>query len=56
MAICRGIVEAHRGRIWAESGGPGLGACFIFTIPVMEGAGYISPVAPDRRTARFQRR
>ena len=33
LAIARALVEAHGGRIWAESEGPGSGACFTLTLP-----------------------
>lgn len=34
LAIARGWVEAHRGRIWAESKGPGSGASFHVELPL----------------------
>jgi two-component system sensor histidine kinase KdpD len=35
LAICKGIVEAHGGRIWAEER-PGGGTCLQMTLPVAE--------------------
>ena len=33
LAICRGIIEAHHGRIWVEPAPEG-GACFVFILPI----------------------
>jgi two-component system sensor kinase FixL len=33
LSICRGIVEAHGGRLWLE-GNPGGGSVFRFNIPM----------------------
>lgn len=38
LAISRSIIEAHRGKIWAEST-PGKGAKFIFILPVEKRSG-----------------
>jgi signal transduction histidine kinase len=37
LYICRTIVDAHGGRIWAESDGPGLGSTFCFRLPRLAG-------------------
>ena len=38
LVICKGLVEAHGGRIRATSAGEGRGAQFTFTVPVAEEA------------------
>lgn len=34
LALCRAIVQAHGGAIWAESAGPGQGSTFIVSLPL----------------------
>jgi len=37
LTLCRKIVELHRGRIWAESKGPGKGMTIRISLPVASG-------------------
>lgn len=38
LALCKAIVEAHGGQIWAESGGEGKGSTFSVSLPIEEAA------------------
>jgi PAS domain S-box-containing protein len=44
LSICRGIIEAHEGRIWAESPGPNQGSTFYFTLPCYQLEPALKPV------------
>ena len=46
LVICKGLVEAHGGRISAESGGIGQGARFTFTLPVAKDVAQSGPAGP----------
>ncbi len=42
LTICRGVIEAHGGRIWAENR-PGGGAVFRFTLPLEGSQPHVQP-------------
>ena len=58
LVICKGLVEAHGGRIRAESLGAGRGTVVTFTVPVAGeaaaaavGRAAVAPAAPEPRRA-----
>ena len=55
LVICKGIVEAHGGRIWAESDGPGLGARFTLTLPVAAEGDRLDTARPLGTAGRSRR-
>ncbi|MDE0063676.1 MAG: response regulator [Gammaproteobacteria bacterium] len=49
LAICKGLVEAHGGRIRAESAGPGHGTAVVITMPVTDDVnGEVSGISARR--------
>ena len=48
LAICKGLVEAHGGRIRAESGGAGRGTRLTFTLPEAAEAAAAPAASPGR--------
>lgn len=50
LTICRGIIEAHGGRIWLEER-PGGGAVFRLTLPLEDNPPTVEPARTERDRA-----
>jgi len=49
LAICRGIIELHHGKIYAEAGSHGRGLRVVFEIPAQSEPVRAAPAIPDAR-------
>jgi len=56
LAICRHIVTAHGGTIWAESPGEGQGAIFHFTLPAADRQGALGLLGGKQEDTKLVRR
>ena len=54
LFICQRLVEAHGGRIWAESDGVGKGTRVTFTVPVAGGGGAAAAAGGPSRVVRSE--
>ena len=50
LALCKGIVESHGGRIWADADAQGRGARFTFTLPIAVSGRDEVKVGPTRES------